>query len=589
MKKKASAHSLAESLDRIDIQVQALVRNLVIPPELLDDPGNFAPRRFGLHSQFEEDGIALSLHAVAGARTRRFVEIGCGSNGGNSGILAAELGWKGMMVDANAKAVARTTLLNPQSITGVASWVTRDNIDNLITENGFAGEVDQLGIDVDGNDYWILERLTACRTRVLVLEYNSAFGPSAKVTVPYAEDFTRPLTDELSRTYFGASLSALESLARTQGYGLVAVEPQGANAFFLADGLAEHIPRRRPEEVYRTLPKHLATAFDDDLFRRFEEACLPLVTVGEPSSQEVARPRISGAPRPVPVSRSDYFAEAAGNTELLGVETRFGTFVVSPQDQTIGRSLFTRGKRGDVSMLDHAVKLLTSAEHVRRPVFVDCGANIGTTTVAALRGNGFERAVALEPEPSTFRLLKANLALNDLDERVITKQVAVSAVAETPLELSVHPTNGGGHELVSATTPPPGETPRATTTVSVQSTTIDGLIEDGTIVAEEVGMLWVSVQGHEGAVLAGAQRVLAAGAPVVLAFSPAMLERAGGLDDVYSLSQEHYAAFIDLRMVNRAADGELEAPRRPIGELRELGADLASEEERRYADVLLIP
>lgn len=572
-------------MDHIDAQVQALVRNLIIPRELLDAPEALASRRFGLHSQFEEDGIALSLHAAAGTRTRRFVEIGCGTNGGNSGILAAELGWEGLMVDANAKAVAEAKLLNPRSITGVAARVTRENVNSLITENGFAGDIDQLSIDIDGNDYWILESLTACRPRVLILEYNSAFGPSAKATVPYAKNFVRPLDDELSRLYFGASISALEELAREKGYGLVAVEPHGANAFFLADDVATEIPRRRPEDVYRTLRKHTEAAHDSDLFRRLTDAGMPLVKP-EPSETTGAHAEIvfSGPTRAE--SRAAFFDEAVGNAELLGVGTRWGTFVVSTGDRTVGRSLFTRRVRGEMSVLDRAAMLLESFGVPRRPVFVDCGANIGTTTISALHSSGFERAFALEPEPSNFRLLKANLALNDLDERTIARQVAVSSTAGT-LELRIHPTNWGGHEIVAGGTPPSLKIPaRTIETVQIEAVTLDDLVDAGTLVPSDIGLLWLNVQGHEGAILAGGEQVLATKAPVVFQFFPAMLERAGGLEDIYRLAETYYETFVDMRTVTVAGDG-LEANRRPVDELREMGAVIAAG-ERRFTDVLVL-
>ena len=61
-----------------------------------------------------------------------------------------------------------------------------------------------------------------------------------------------------------------------------------------------------------------------------------------------------------------------------------------------------------------------------RPLFIDIGANIGTSTIAALALPMFDSAVCCEPETENFRMLGANLALNDLDD-VKRFQVAVSA------------------------------------------------------------------------------------------------------------------------------------------------------------------
>lgn len=59
------------------------------------------------------------------------------------------------------------------------------------------------------------------------------------------------------------------------------------------------------------------------------------------------------------------------------------------------------------------------------PVFVDCGANIGFWSVIATSvGIGFERAVAIEANPSTFELLLANARLNDDRFQCVNRAVA---------------------------------------------------------------------------------------------------------------------------------------------------------------------
>ena len=71
--------------------------------------------------------------------------------------------------------------------------------------HGFTGELDFLSIDIDGNDYWLWEALTACSPRVVALEYNWLFGPERSVTIPYDPQFrldavaTRALSRRLAR------------------------------------------------------------------------------------------------------------------------------------------------------------------------------------------------------------------------------------------------------------------------------------------------------------------------------------------------------------------------------------------------------
>lgn len=77
---------------------------------------------------------------------------------------------------------------------------------------------------------------------------------------------------------------------------------------------------------------------------------------------------------------------------------------------------------------------------------VDIGANIGTTSLAAVEF-GADRVIALEPELRNFRLLRANVALNGLEERVTTFNVAIGATRGTAT-LHVSPRNSGDHRVV---------------------------------------------------------------------------------------------------------------------------------------------
>ena len=58
--------------------------------------------------------------------------------------------------------------------------------------------------------------------------------------------------------------------------------------------------------------------------------------------------------------------------------------------------------------------------------FVDIGAHVGTSTIRALRRHGLASALCFEPEPYNFRILRANLAVNNLDGVVRTFNVALS-------------------------------------------------------------------------------------------------------------------------------------------------------------------
>lgn len=261
-------------------QVASLIRAQYLGSDLAA-PHAIEARRFRLRSQNEEDGIILSLLQATGVTNRRFVEIGSGGSGGNSGVLAYELGWSGVMLDASGSAIRDASALfaaKPQ-VTVARKMVTPETIDRVLRKAGFTGEVDLLSIDIDSFDYWLLDALTVTTARVLVMEYNASFGPERAVTLPNA-----PKAKGMPKAYYGASLTALDKCAQRKGYRLVLCEDAGVNAFFVRHDLAPGIITLRPEQAWRPRSNRWdpsgETPMDaTDVFKLFEEKGLPLVEV----------------------------------------------------------------------------------------------------------------------------------------------------------------------------------------------------------------------------------------------------------------------------------------------------------------------
>lgn len=224
---------------QIGLKIDALIRREYLADFLGGDyPFEASARRFRLFSQNEEDGMIMALLQTAGVATRRFVEIGSGTSGGNSGLLAQEFGWSGLMVDFDDRKVAkcRARFGDSDRVRCECHEVTPDNIDRIISDSGMTGEVDMFSLDIDSFDYWVLQAMTACSPRVLVLEYNAGFGVEPAVTVP----MDAPL-EKGPKGYHGASLAALTKLAGEKGFRLLACDPSGTNAFFLRNDLRSEI------------------------------------------------------------------------------------------------------------------------------------------------------------------------------------------------------------------------------------------------------------------------------------------------------------------------------------------------------------
>jgi hypothetical protein len=212
--------------------MDALVRAAYVDTAGLPYPERLTAGRFRLLSQNQEDGILWALFSQIGVTNKRFVELGSGASGGNAAMLAGEFGWSGLLVEGDKGKAEYAGRRFPRT-TSVCAWITPDTVDALLEENGYAGEVDLLSVDLDGNDYWVWKAITVCSPRVLMLEYNSMFGAERAVTVPYDPTFSRR---DHRFCYYGASLAAMTRLSASKGYRLVAVEPTGVNAFCLRAG-----------------------------------------------------------------------------------------------------------------------------------------------------------------------------------------------------------------------------------------------------------------------------------------------------------------------------------------------------------------
>lgn len=267
---------------RVEAQLDAVVRRVHLDRASLPYPQRLTAHRFGSFSQGGEDGIILTLLDAIGQQSRRFIDIGCSDHGWNTGFLPEELGWSGLMVDRDLARIEVTRARFPQPEIAVeAITVTRDNINHLI-ESHQCHDADVMSIDVDGNDYWLWDALTAARPRLVVVEYNAAFGPERAVSVPY--DPNRNWDDAaVEFRYTGASLRAFEFLAQRKGYRLVTCEPDGANAFFLRTDSAPEIPGLTSRQAFRSLKKLRIVGQESEaaLFERIAAAGLPLVDVAD--------------------------------------------------------------------------------------------------------------------------------------------------------------------------------------------------------------------------------------------------------------------------------------------------------------------
>jgi hypothetical protein len=228
--------------------------------------GRLADAEFKVFSQFGEDGILQHLvrETGIGPEEQSFVEFGVQDYlESNTRFLLMNDNWRGLILDGsreNMDLVRRSDLHWRHDLTAVDAWIDRDNIDGLLASAGFQGRIGILSVDIDGNDYWVWERIASVDPVIVVVEYNSVFGAEHAVSVPYDPAFMREKASP-SRLYFGASLPALESLGARKGYALVGSNRAGNNLFFV-----------RRDRLGRLSALSAAEAYVESRFREARDA-----------------------------------------------------------------------------------------------------------------------------------------------------------------------------------------------------------------------------------------------------------------------------------------------------------------------------
>jgi hypothetical protein len=221
-----------------------------IPSDFLND------FEFKIFSQFGDDGIIQYLIKHLPIPNPTFIEFGVEDYlESTTRFLMVNNGWSGFVLDSSEqhlKKLQNQSWFWKYDLRCKTAFITRENINYLMEETGLS-EIGLLHIDIDGNDYHVLEALDLNRLNpcILIVEYNSVFGTNRAIAIPYRPDFDR-VKSHFSKLYFGASLPAFQYLGEKKGYALIGSNRAGNNAYFVRkDLLNEKIKSYPAEAVYQ--------------------------------------------------------------------------------------------------------------------------------------------------------------------------------------------------------------------------------------------------------------------------------------------------------------------------------------------------
>jgi len=267
-------YDLVDTFKKIDNIQQALGR---IEARQLKNEQEIANTEFRVYSQWGEDGIIQHLINKIEIPNKIFVEFGVENyTESNTRFLLQNDNWSGLVIDGsekNIEYIKNDPIYWRYNLKAYEAFITKENIDNLIKQNGITGDIGLLSVDIDGNDFWVWRAIECISPRIVVCEYNSHFGDTHTISVPYDESFVRS-EKHYSYIYYGASIAALEFLGKEKGYTLVASNEAGNNIFFIRDDLMGNFKAVTAKEAYHSAQFREARNQEGALtFDSFHENC----------------------------------------------------------------------------------------------------------------------------------------------------------------------------------------------------------------------------------------------------------------------------------------------------------------------------
>ena len=221
------------------------------------------------------------------------------------------------------------------------------------------------------------------------------------------------------------------------------------------------------------------------------------------------------------------------------------TYIVSTKDKVIAKSIYVK-KQFDIDKFFIAKNILKiSTENL---TLVDIGANVGSICIPLVNRKLVTNAIAIEPDPLNFKLLKANVILNSLEKDIVTIETAVGENSSDIINFELSKLNHGDHRVHTGLNYKKNEDEKNRDVITVNLTNLD------TILAKHNFMncfIWMDTQGYEGFVLKGALNTLQKAYPIVMEFWPHGMNGSNSYQALKeAIYKSPYNYFYDLSDIN---------------------------------------
>ncbi len=227
-----------------DIKIQ---KGLIFEKNLSSDIKNIKSLNqtyFKVFSQDTEDGIIQYLLKSLNIQTVKFVEIGTQDySESNTRYIYETMRSEGLIIDPCPdleKKINKILRVWKNKLKVHNDFIDPGNINEILTQNSFNSDLDIFSIDIDGIDYWVLEKINPKISKIFIIEYNPYFGPKLEISAPNLKRFDR-FKYHPSGICWGASLKAIINLMKKKGYTFIGSNRLNCNSFFILNDLLDKI------------------------------------------------------------------------------------------------------------------------------------------------------------------------------------------------------------------------------------------------------------------------------------------------------------------------------------------------------------
>ena len=199
---------------------------------------------FKIFSQDFEDGVIQYLLRCLKLKSLKFVEIGTQDySESNTRYLYETRRCEGLLIDPYPnlrKKIGSILRVWKNTLKIHNDFIDGDNINYVLEKYSFNNNIDLFSIDIDGIDYWVLEKIPDKISKIFIVEYNPYFGPNKHITTPNIKKFDR-FNYHKTGFCWGASLRAFLNIMNKKGYKFLGTNRLNNNAFFINEDFLSFI------------------------------------------------------------------------------------------------------------------------------------------------------------------------------------------------------------------------------------------------------------------------------------------------------------------------------------------------------------